>query len=59
MTDTNSEEHRHACEVRHIARLMWRGMEAKQLELIAKFRGQDVADKLKWEAMDLVTEHRK
>ena len=59
MTDTNSEAHRHACEVRHIARLMWRGMEAKQLELIAKSRGKDVADKLKWEAMDLVKEHRK
>ena len=55
----NNEKLRHACEVRHIARLMWRGTEAKQLELIAKFRGQDVANKLKWEAMDLVKEHRK
>ena len=59
MTDTNSEAYRHNCEVRHIARLMWRGMEAKQLELIAKFRGQDVADKLKLEATDLIKEHRK
>jgi len=57
--DANGEAHRHACEVRHIARLMWRGMEAKQLELIAKFRGQDVANNLKWEALDLVKEHRK
>ena len=58
-SEISSEAHRHACEVRHIARLMWRGMEAKQLELIAKFRGQGVADKLKWEAMDLIKEHRK
>ena len=57
--DTNSEAHRHACEVRHIARLMWRGMEVRQLELIAKSRGKDIAAKLKWEAMDLVKEHRK
>lgn len=53
------EPKRHACKVRHIARLMWRGMEARQLELIAKSRGQDVADKLKLKAMDLVKEHRK
>jgi len=58
VSDTSSEAHRHACEVRHIARLMWRGNEKSQLEYVAKFMGKNVADDLMIEAMDLVQKAR-
>ena len=57
--DTKSEEWRHKCECTLIARLMWRGAESSLLEKIAKARGKEVADRLRFEAMDIVKEHRK
>lgn len=55
----NSEEWRHKCECKHVARLMWRDSEAEYLELVEKARGKEVADRLKFEAMEIVKEYRK
>lgn len=55
----SSETHRHKCEVLHIARLMWRGDEDRLLEMIEKARGKEVADRLRFEAREIVQEHRK
>ena len=58
-TPESIEQKRHEDECLCVARLMWRGNESEYLKLVEKARGKDVADKLKWEAMDLVKEHRK
>lgn len=55
----SSETHRHKCYVLHIARLMWRGDEDRLLEMIEKARGKEVADRLRFEAREIVREHRK
>lgn len=54
-----TEDERHRCEVLHIARLMWRGDEDRLLGMIEKARGKAVADRLRFEAREIVREHRK
>jgi len=58
-TPQATEDERHQCEARHIARLMWRGDEDRLLEMIEKARGKEVADRLRFEAREIVREHRK
>ena len=55
----SSEAWQHETECKHVARLMWRGMEGEFLEKVEKARGKEVADQLRFEAMEIVRMHRK
>lgn len=56
--DTNSEEHKRECLVRHVARLMWVGNEDSQLAEFEKHQGREYANKLRIDAQDYVRNER-
>ncbi len=57
----NSEEWRHECECRYVARKLWRSDESEPeyLSLVEKNRGKEAADRLRDRAREIVREHRK
>ena len=68
MTDTNSESHRHACEVKEFARFLYLSMYAKAIETriengdafkrrldgVEKHRGKDAREKLESDAWEFL-----
>lgn len=57
----NSEEWRHECECRCVARWMWHRSDGadKYLADVATKRGKEAADRLRDRAREIVREHRK
>lgn len=52
---TATEDHRHACEVRHVAALPSNGDRKRYLDGVENFRGAAAANRLRVDAWQLMT----